>query len=84
MNVMTSGSKQFKVTPPEKGSFPLDHEGECKLFMIKYMRCLMENDNQNSECRKFSKDYLECRMEKQLMSKEDLKKLGFADLIPEV
>ena len=25
------GAKQFKPTAPDKGSFPLDHFGECKV-----------------------------------------------------
>ena len=28
------GAKQFKPTAPDKGSFPLDHEGECKVNTI--------------------------------------------------
>lgn len=28
------------VTPPLKGSFPLDYEKECHLEMLKYMCCL--------------------------------------------
>ncbi|ESN98537.1 hypothetical protein HELRODRAFT_84522 [Helobdella robusta] len=74
--------KTFKdVKPPDKGSFPLDHEGECKEFMVKYVKCLRSNDNANSKCRVQSKDYLECRMNHDLMKKEDFRKLGFSDLI---
>ncbi len=29
MSSMTMGQKRLKVKPPEKGSFPLDHEGQC-------------------------------------------------------
>lgn len=36
-------SRVTTVTPPLKGSFPLDHEGECKLSMLNYMICLHEN-----------------------------------------
>ncbi len=79
----TFGQKTFSPIAPVKGSFPLDHEGECKKFMLRYMICLRENGNQNSECRALSKDYLDCRMEKQLMAREDWSKLGFGDLISE-
>lgn len=79
----TFGQKIFNPVAPVKGSFPLDHEGECKKFMLRYMICLRENGNQNSECRKLSKDYLDCRMEKQLMAREDWSKLGFGDLVNE-
>lgn len=79
----TFGQKTFNPVAPIKGSFPLDHDGECKKFMLKYMICLRENGNQNSECRAQSKDYLDCRMEKQLMAREDWSKLGFSDLAEE-
>lgn len=79
----TFGQKTFSPVPPLKGSFPLDHEGECKKSMLRYMICLRENSNQNSECRQLSKEYLECRMQNQLMAKEEWSKLGFADLVSE-
>ena len=74
------GAKQFKPTAPDKGSFPLDHDGECKVAYLKYMVCLSENNHKNSECRQQSKDYLNCRMEKGLMAKEEWSKLGYSDL----
>ncbi|XP_053326988.1 cytochrome c oxidase assembly protein COX19 [Spea bombifrons] len=77
---MNFGSKTFKPRPPEKGSFPLDHYGECKPFKEKFMKCLRENTFQAGLCREASKEYLECRMDRQLMAKEPLKKLGFKDL----
>ena len=82
-NLMASnvfGAKQFKPTAPDKGSFPLDHDGECKVAYLKYMVCLSENSHKNSACREQSKDYLECRMEKNLMVKEEWSKLGYSDL----
>jgi len=33
------GAKQFKPTPPQKGSFPLDHEGVCKEFYVVSHAC---------------------------------------------
>lgn len=81
---MTFGQKNFTPTPPQLGSFPIDHEGECKKFMIKYMLCLRENKNENGLCRAESQNYLGCRMEKGLMAKEEWKKLGFSeDMTPE-
>ena len=38
MSSMTFGQKVFKVTPPEKGSFPLDHEGS--MLIINRRKCL--------------------------------------------
>ncbi|XP_026480557.1 cytochrome c oxidase assembly protein COX19-like [Ctenocephalides felis] len=77
MSSMTFGQKSFIPTAPQKGSFPLDHEGQCKLFMIKYMRCLRENKNDNSKCRDEAQSYLACRMDNELMAREDFAKLGF-------
>ncbi|KAL1927032.1 hypothetical protein VTP01DRAFT_5362 [Rhizomucor pusillus] len=66
--------------PPLLGSFPLDHEGECKDFMLDYVKCLKENKNNNGACREKSRAYLQCRMDKGLMAKDDMRNLGFADL----
>jgi len=79
---MTLGTSTFKPTPPAKGSFPLDHFGECKTFMISYMECLHITKNKNSECREQARDYLGCRMDKGLMAKEEWAKLGYADMVP--
>ncbi|CAI4221218.1 unnamed protein product [Auanema sp. JU1783] len=65
------------VSAPLKGSFPLDHEGTCKLEMLKYMCCLHENDQKNSECRGLAKAYFQCRMDNNLMDQEDFDKLGY-------
>ncbi|XP_050311894.1 cytochrome c oxidase assembly protein COX19 [Anthonomus grandis grandis] len=77
MSSMTFGQKLFRPTPPEKGSFPLDHEGVCKASMLKYMRCLNKENNSNSACREEAKDYLDCRMKHNLMAQEEWSKLGF-------
>ena len=71
------GVKVFVPRPPAKGSFPLDHEGECKQWMIKYMECLSKSDGNSSPCRDISKEYLKCRMDNGLMAKEDWDYLGF-------
>jgi len=77
---MNPGSRKiFRAKPPDKGSFPLDHDGECKEYMKRYMKCLRENDNGNHMCRAESKDYLQCRMDRQLMAKEEFGKLGYRD-----
>lgn len=75
---MTFGQKIFTPTPPEKGSFPLDHENVCKRQMIKYMKCLRDSDNNNSVCREEAQNYLACRMDHNLMAKEEWPKLGFS------
>uniref|UniRef100_A0A6M2DG19 Cytochrome c oxidase assembly protein COX19 n=1 Tax=Xenopsylla cheopis TaxID=163159 RepID=A0A6M2DG19_XENCH len=78
MSSMTFSQKKFTPTPPLKGSFPLDHENQCKEFMIKYMRCLRENRYDNSKCRDEAQCYLGCRMDNHLMAREEFTKLGFA------
>uniref|UniRef100_A0AC35TSS8 CHCH domain-containing protein n=1 Tax=Rhabditophanes sp. KR3021 TaxID=114890 RepID=A0AC35TSS8_9BILA len=68
-----------KVSQPLKGSFPLDHEADCKLEMIKYMICLSENKSRNTECRAKAQAYFECRMTNGLMDRDEWKTLGYAD-----
>nr|GAT47325.1 cytochrome C oxidase assembly protein COX19 [Mycena chlorophos] len=67
----------FKPSPPERGAFPLDHDGECKEQMKLYMSCLRSNANKSSPCRPLSKDYLDCRMNKGLMERDEWANLGF-------
>lgn len=73
-----STAKQY-VRPPQRGIFPLDHDGECRPFMESYLECLQESRDTHHKCRDLSKDYLQCRMDKQLMSKENLDNLGFSE-----
>eukprot|EP01096_Ripella_sp_DP13-Kostka_P000333 TRINITY_DN1039_c1_g1_i1.p1 TRINITY_DN1039_c1_g1~~TRINITY_DN1039_c1_g1_i1.p1 ORF type:complete len:123 (-),score=42.33 TRINITY_DN1039_c1_g1_i1:161-529(-) len=68
-----------KPRPPEKGSFPLDHDAECKELMQSYLTCLRANRMVTSACMEQSKLYLQCRMDKGLMSQEEFTKLGFGD-----
>jgi len=75
----TLSSPRHAIKPPDKGSFPLDHDGECKEFMTKYMDCLKNNSKVTENCREESKAYLNCRMEKNLMKKEPWKLLGYKD-----
>lgn len=76
---MNASQKVFNRTPPIKGSFPLDHDGECKEFMQRFIACLKANKSSNIDCRQESREYLSCRMEKGLMSVEDFRKLGFKE-----
>ena len=36
MSANVFGAKQFKPTAPDKGSFPLDHEGEYLILLSEY------------------------------------------------
>lgn len=71
------GSKIFIPRPPAKGSFPLDHDGDCKDLIKQYLDCLNKSKTDASYCRKISEKYLQCRMDHDLMAKEDFKNLGF-------
>ncbi|KAF7626081.1 hypothetical protein Mgra_00009750 [Meloidogyne graminicola] len=72
-----------QITPPLKGSFPLDYDKECHLEMLKYMTCLNAEKGQNSACRDKARDYFKCRMDRGLMDKEEWDRLGYADVIEE-
>ncbi|KAL9625523.1 MAG: hypothetical protein Q9160_000234 [Pyrenula sp. 1 TL-2023] len=68
----------IKPTPPERGSFPLDHDSECKHLIKSYLRCLRSQGGVNDqECRDLAKGYLQCRMDKNLMAPDEMKNLGF-------
>ncbi|RAH63960.1 coiled-coil-helix-coiled-coil-helix domain-containing protein [Aspergillus aculeatinus CBS 121060] len=67
----------YKPTPPERGSFPLDHYGDCKHLISDYLKCLKSNRGVNDDaCRQLAKGYLACRMENNLMAPDDFKNLG--------
>ncbi|PFH63328.1 hypothetical protein XA68_13785 [Ophiocordyceps unilateralis] len=69
-----------KPTPPQRGSFPLDHDGECKHAMSDYLSCMKKARGFNGEdCRILAKAYLACRMDRNLMERDDFKNLGFAE-----
>jgi cytochrome c oxidase assembly protein subunit 19 len=60
----SGGNNSFKPTPPARGSFPLDHDAECKEFMVKYLSCVKKNSLSTELCREYSINYLKCRMER--------------------
>jgi cytochrome c oxidase assembly protein subunit 19 len=70
---------------PERGSFPLDHDAECKHIISSYLRCLkkpraasgkIQAGVNDEECRIIAKEYLQCRMDRNLMAKDEMKNLG--------
>ncbi|XP_028968114.1 uncharacterized protein LOC100903233 [Galendromus occidentalis] len=75
----TFSQKTFTPKAPEKGSFPLDHDGDCKKGVLKYLLCLQENASDSTPCKDLAKEYLRCRMENELMAKEEWSRLGFSD-----
>ncbi|GAP92392.1 putative cytochrome c oxidase assembly protein cox19 [Rosellinia necatrix] len=75
-----TGTYTGKPVPPERGSFPLDHDGECKHVMTRYLSCIKKVKGVNEdECRNLAKSYLACRMDRNLMARDDFKNLGFAE-----
>jgi len=73
------GKKFVKGTPPDKGSFPIDHDNDCKFKQEEYLRCLDKQRYDNLACRYLAKEYLQCRMDHNLMAREPMNKLGFRD-----
>jgi len=74
------GGRQIvsKPSPPERGSFPLDHEAECQPLMKQYLRCLRSHRGINDdECRQLSKGYLQCRMDRCVNSNAELPSLSW-------
>ncbi|KAF2447388.1 hypothetical protein P171DRAFT_224037 [Karstenula rhodostoma CBS 690.94] len=72
--------KAGRPTPPERGSFPLDHDGECKHIISRYLSCIRSHRGTNdAACRELSKQYLTCRMDRNLMAPDSFKNLGFGD-----
>ncbi|EME87556.1 uncharacterized protein MYCFIDRAFT_26878 [Pseudocercospora fijiensis CIRAD86] len=69
-----------KPTPPERGSFPLDHEAECQPIMKLYLKCIKSAKGVPTEaCRELSKNYLQCRMDRNLMAPDSMRNLGFQE-----
>ncbi|KAF7232507.1 Metal ion transporter [Paragonimus skrjabini miyazakii] len=68
-----------EVTPPLKGSFPLDKKGVCKALMSRWMECMVQNKWNSSACRTQSAAYLKCRTEHNLMAPEEPALLGFTE-----
>jgi cytochrome c oxidase assembly protein subunit 19 len=75
---MPPPARSAPPSPPARGSFPLDHNGECKPYMQSFLKCMRDQELSHSNCRTFSKDYLQCRMNHGLMANEDLDSLGFS------
>ncbi len=80
MSSQTFGQKIFTPKPPIKGSFPLDHNGDCKEQMLEYLICMKRNKADNSQCRVRAKDYLDCRMKNNLMENHDLELFGYSQV----
>ncbi|GME97516.1 unnamed protein product [Ambrosiozyma monospora] len=70
----------WNPTPPQRGSFPLDHFGDCTEYMQNYLKCLKLVRNENApNCRLLAKSYLKCRMDNELMDKVEWDELGLPE-----
>ena len=76
---MPPPSRALPPSPPARGSFPLDHGGECKEPMRAFLECMRAHAQEHASCRDRSRDYLQCRMSRDLMAQEDLETMGFAE-----
>ncbi|VEL06828.1 unnamed protein product [Protopolystoma xenopodis] len=65
------------LTPPEKGSFPLDHKGICTDLMLEWTKCMSKSQWCNEKCHIESAAYLHCRIRHGLMAPEEPQRLGF-------
>uniref|UniRef100_A0A3B0N5D3 Uncharacterized protein n=1 Tax=Theileria annulata TaxID=5874 RepID=A0A3B0N5D3_THEAN len=75
---MTVGvTKRVKPIPPDRGSFPLDHEGVCKEDSKKYLDCIRVNKGNSANCTKLASVYLKCRIDNGLLAEEPLTNFGF-------
>ncbi len=79
MNPMVTGGNIPTRTPPERGSFPLDHFRECRPIHDAYLKCLKSHKHDNLACKENAKIYLQCRMDKNLMARDTLENLGFSE-----
>lgn len=73
-------NQRNRVRPPDKGSFPLDHKGVCKSMRENWVACMNTHAWDSSKCRSESAAYLRCRMDNNLMSPEEVAKLGYNDV----
>ena len=75
-----NGLSSWTPNPPERGSFPLDHEHDCSHIMKDYVACIKLVQGSNAHgCRLLAKSYLKCRMDHGLMDRDEWKNLGLPE-----
>lgn len=50
MSTPGTGRTKPSITPPDKGSFPLDHFKECEHLVEKYIRCVNKHQLMPKRC----------------------------------
>ena len=68
-----------KPTPPDRGAFPLDLDGECQKIVMEYLDCLRKQKGETMRCRELSSQYLSCRMDNNLMKRDSMQNLGLPE-----
>lgn len=63
MNVQ-SRNQSYKASPPDKGSFPLDHKGVCDAQRQQYVECMQKSKFDAVLCKSVARFYFQCRMDK--------------------
>ncbi|ORM41984.1 Cytochrome c oxidase assembly protein COX19 [Babesia sp. Xinjiang] len=77
---MTVGqAPRLTVIPPDRGSFPLDHEGLCKEVSNRYLKCVQQLKGNAFDCRALAAEYMKCRIDNKLLAEEPLVNLGFRE-----
>ena len=74
---MNFSASRFQNQPPERGSFPLDHDRACTPLRDEFLACLKAEGNEHVACRALSERYLACRMDKNLMARDAVENIGF-------
>ena len=74
---MNFSASRSQNQPPERGSFPLDHDRACTPLRDEFLACLKAEGNEHVACRALSERYLACRMDKNLMARDAMENIGF-------
>ena len=64
---MNFSASRFQNQPPERGSFPLDHDRACTPLRDEFLACLKAEGN----------EHVACRMDKNLMARDAMENIGF-------
>ncbi|GFE54057.1 cytochrome c oxidase assembly cox19 [Babesia ovis] len=74
-----SQAPRLTVIPPDRGSFPLDHEGVCKEVSDRYLKCVQRLKGNAFDCRNLAAQYMKCRIDNNLLAEEPLTNFGFRE-----
>ncbi|GKZ18963.1 cytochrome c oxidase assembly protein cox19 [Aspergillus brasiliensis] len=69
------GAAPMKPTPPERGSFPLDHDGSPPLIFAQFAHQPIQSYRQR-ECKHLITDYLKCLKSRRGVNDDECRKLA--------